>query len=165
MIMKNLFNMLIVPAFLLCSFQKENELSQDRQLVQTKVTVKSDRIIYLFFKADKDQSGNVQIALQNTKIAEGRLKHIASFDRNEVHKGDLIITLAESGGKELAKQLVKDPLNPELEVYEKEGISRHKASLQNTEFSARFSYSGNVQLVKVEKATEDGVQLLFTQKL
>ncbi|MBB6332030.1 hypothetical protein HNP24_002980 [Chryseobacterium sediminis] len=163
--MKNVFNVLIVPVFLFCSFQKENGLDQKRQSLSEAMTRKGDRIIYLFFKADKDQSGNAKITLQSSKITDGRLKNMPSFERNGVDKGDLIITLTESGGKEVAKQLVKDPFNPELEVYEKEGISRHKASLQSTEFSARFSYSENVQTIKVEKATDDGVQLLFTQKL
>ncbi|PRB05148.1 hypothetical protein CQ046_04605 [Chryseobacterium sp. MYb7] len=165
MIMKNVFNVLIVPVFLFCSFQKENGEPQNKKLNSETVIKKSERIIYLFFKADKDQSGNAKITLQNSKIADGRLKHISSFERNEVRKGDLIISLTSSNGKEVAQQLVRDPFNPEMEVYEKEGITRHRASLQKTEFSARFSFSENVQMVKVEKATEDGVQLLFTQKL
>ncbi|RLJ34391.1 hypothetical protein CLU97_3899 [Chryseobacterium sp. 7] len=163
--MKNVFNVLIVPVFLFCSFQKQNEQPQNKKLNSETVTKKSDRIIYLFFKADKDQSGNAKITLQSSKIADGRLKQVSTFERNDVHKGDLIISLTGSNGKEVAQQLVKDPFNPELEVYEKEGITRHKAAFQNTEFSARFPYSENVQMVKVEKATEDGVQLLFTQKL
>ncbi|MDQ1855927.1 hypothetical protein [Chryseobacterium sp. WLY505] len=161
--MKNVFNVLIVPVFLLFSFKEGNNLVQNKH--SETLTAKSDRIIYLFFKADKDQSGNAKITLQSSKIANGRLKHVPSFERDDVRKGDLVITLTGSDGKEVGKQLVKDPFNPELEVYEKEGISRHKASLQNTEFSARFSYSENVQSVKVEKATDDGVLLLFTQKL
>jgi hypothetical protein len=165
MIMKNVFNVLIVPVFLFCSFQKESGLTQKRQSLSETVTRKGDRIIYLFFKADKDQSGNAKITLQSSKITDGRLKQISSFERSDAHKGDFIITLTGSDGKEVARQLVKDPFNPELEVYEKEGISRHKASLQSTEFSARFFYSENVQTVKVEKATDDGVQLLFTKKL
>lgn len=161
--MKNLFNVLIVPAFLLCSFQKESNLIESKH--SEIVTKKSDRIIYLFFKADKDQAGNAKITLQSTKIADGRLKHMPSFERDDIRKGDLIITLTGSGGKEVGKQLVKDPFNPELEVYEKEGISRHQAALQYAEFSTRFSYSENVQSVKIEKATDDGVQVLLTQKL
>ncbi|WP_426476219.1 hypothetical protein ACP3T3_12680 [Chryseobacterium sp. CBSDS_008] len=160
--MKNVFNVLIVPVFLLCSFQKEGILTQSKY---PESVAKSDRIIYLFFKAGKDQSGNAKITLQSTKIADGRLKHMPSFERGDIREGDLIITLSESGGKEVGKQLVKNPFNPELEVYEKEGISRHKAFLQNAEFSVRFSYSENIQSVKIEKATDDGVQVIFTQKL
>ncbi len=163
MIMKNVFNVFIVPVFLFFSFKEGNILVQNKH--SETLTTKSDRIIYLFFKADKDQSGNAKITLQSSKIANGRLKHVPSFERDDVRKGDLVITLTGSDGKEVGKQLVKDPFNPELEVYEKEGISRHRASLQNTEFSARFSYSENVQSVKVEKATDDRVLLLFTQKL
>ncbi|MGR3855800.1 MULTISPECIES: hypothetical protein [Chryseobacterium] len=161
--MKNVFNVLIVPVFLLFSFKERNNLVQNKH--SETLAAKSERIIYLFFKADKDQSGNAKITLQSTKIADGRLKHTPSFERDAVRKGDLIITLTGADGKEMGKQLVKDPFNPELEVYEKEGISRHKASLQNTEFSARFSYSENIQSVKIEKATEDGAQVIFTQKL
>ncbi|QBA19923.1 hypothetical protein EU348_01570 [Chryseobacterium indologenes] len=161
--MKNVFNVLIVPVFLLFSFKERNNLVQNKH--SETLAAKSERIIYLFFKADKDQSGNAKITLQSTKIADGRLKHTPSFERDAVRKGDLVITLTGADGKEMGKQLVKDPFNPELEVYEKEGISRHKASLQNTEFSARFSYSENIQSVKIEKATEDGAQVIFTQKL
>ncbi len=163
--MKNVLNLFIIPVFLFCSFQKENGGSQLAETGSPVVSVKGERIIYLFFKADKDQSGNEKIILQDRKISEGKLKLAPSFDRSEVEKGDFIVTIAEAGGKETGKQLVKDPLNPVMEVYEKEGISRHKATLQSTEFSARFSYSENVQLVKVEKVTDSGVQLLFTQKL
>ena len=165
MIMKNILNVLIVPVFLFCSFQKENEKSQSKKLNAETAAKKSDRIIYLFFKAGKDQAGNAKVTLQSSKIADGRLKQVSTFERNDIRKGDLIISLTGANGKEVAQQLVKDPFNPELEVYEKEGITRHKAVFQNPEFSARFPYSENVQMVKVEKATEDGVQLLFTQKL
>ncbi|KMQ66509.1 hypothetical protein ACM46_02965 [Chryseobacterium angstadtii] len=136
-----------------------------RQSPSEKTVVNNDRIIYLFFKAEKDPSANPKIALQNTQITGGKLKRANIFQRKEIQKGDLIITLEESGGKEVAKRLVKDPFNPELEVFEKEGISKRKISLQSAEFSARFSYSENIQMVKVEKATDDGLQVLFTQKL
>lgn len=163
MIMKNVFNVFIVPVFLFFGVQERNNLVHNKR--SETLTTKSERIIYLFFKADKDQSGNAKITLQSTKIVDGRLKHMPPFERSNIRKGDLVITLAGADGKEVGKQLVKDPFNPELEVYEKEGISRHKASLQNTEFSARFSYSENVQSVKIEKATDDGSQVIFTQKL
>ncbi|MCJ7933574.1 MAG: hypothetical protein MUW56_08025 [Chryseobacterium sp.] len=163
--MKNLVNLLIVPAFLFCSFQKESGLASVRSVTVENTVEKSDRIMYLFFKADKDRSGNERITLQETKISEGRLKITPSFDRNEVQTGDFIITLMGADGKEAAQQRVKDPLNPELEVYEKEGLSRHRAPLQNAEFSVRFPYAENIQLVKIEKATDSGLQLLFTQKL
>ncbi len=165
MIMKNIFNVLIVPVFLFCSFQKENDESQNKKLNSETIAKKGDRIIYLFFKADQDQAGNAKVTLHSSKIADGRLKQTPAFERNNIHKGDLVISLTGSDGKEVIQQLVKDPFNPELEVYEKEGITRHKAAFQNTEFSARFPYSENIQMVKVERATEDGVQLLFTQKL
>ncbi|REC78754.1 MULTISPECIES: hypothetical protein [Chryseobacterium] len=163
--MKNLINLLIVPSFLFCSFQKESGLASYGSVAVENTVEKGDRIIYLFFKADKDRSGSEKIILQESKISEGKMKSMPSFDRKEVQNGDFIITLVETGGKEIAKQHVKDPLNPELEVYEKEGMSRHKASLQNAEFSVRFPYSENMGLVKIEKATDNGVQLLFTQKL
>ncbi|MBV8328215.1 hypothetical protein [Chryseobacterium sp.] len=163
--MKNLLNLFIVPAFLFCSFQKKSELALLGDFATEKSVKKADRIMYLFFRTDKDLSGNAKIVLQETKISEGRLKFLPSFDRNEIREGDFVITIIKADGKEAAQQLVKNPLNPELEVYEKEGISRHQASLQNAEFSVRFSYAEDIRSVKIEKATEDGLQLLFTQKL
>ncbi|ATN06844.1 hypothetical protein CRN76_16225 [Chryseobacterium indologenes] len=165
MIMKNLLNVLIVPVFLFCSFQKESGLAQKGYLKAGNAVQKGDRIMYLFFKADKDPSGREKIVLQDSKILEGRLKLLPSFDRDEMQKGDLIITVQEAGGKEISRQLVKNPLQPELEVYEKEGVSRQKASLPDAEFSVRFAYSENIRSVKIEKVAEDGIQLLFTQKL
>ena len=163
--MKNAFTLFIVPTMLFCSFQKQSELPQKGAVAVENTVAKSDRIIYLFFKADKDQSGREKIVLQESKISEGRLKLPPSFSRDEVENGDFIITISGDEGKEVSKQLVKNPLHPELEVYEKEGISRHKALLPAAEFSVRFPYSENIQSVKIEKAQADGVQLLFTQKL
>ncbi|PXW17934.1 hypothetical protein C8D70_101260 [Chryseobacterium sp. CBTAP 102] len=157
-------NLLFITVFLFCSFQKSESPSGRSIRVENRVK-KSERIIYFFFKAHKDSSGNEKITLHETKISDGKLKSTPFFDRNEVRKGDLIITVIEADGKEGARQLVRDPLNRELEVYEKEGISRHRASLQSAEFNIRFSYADNIQWVKVEKATDSGVQLLFTQKL
>lgn len=163
--MKNVLNVFMAPVFLFCSFQKENGVQQRAETESVSAPVKSERIIYLFFKADNDSAGNEKVTLQDRKISEGKLKLQPSFDRSEMQKGDFIITVTDAGGKEIGKQLVKDPLNPLMEVYEKEGISRHKTALQSTEFSVRFSYSENIQLVKVEKVTDSGIQLLFTQKL
>ena len=165
MIMKNVLNLLIVPAFLFCSFQKESKLGLSTDSLVEKPVKKTDRIIYLFFKADKDLSGNEKIVLQEHQVSEGRLKFTPSFDRNEIRNGDWVISVVKADGKEAAQQVVKNPLNPELEVYEKEGISRHEASLPNAEFSVRFSYAEDIRSVKIEKATGDGLKLLFTQTL
>ena len=96
---------------------------------------------------------------------EGRLKSKPSFDRNSAKTGDFIISLNDANGKEIVKQIVGDPLNPELERFDEEGISRNKVSLQNAEFSVRYSHSEEIEVVRVEKVTTEGSQLLFTQKL
>lgn len=165
MIMKNLLNFFIVPVFMFCSFQKESALSLSRETESGKIAAVSDSIIYLFFKVNKDRSGNDQIALQESKITSGKLKAAPVFDKKEAKNGDLIITISAEDGSEIAQQLVKNPLKPELEVYEKEGITRYQASLQNAEFSVRFSFSENVRNLKIEKITEKGAQVIFTQKL
>ncbi|WP_353149009.1 hypothetical protein [Chryseobacterium sp.] len=163
--MKSLLNFFIVPVFLFCSFQKENGLTPSRNMETEKKDLAYDKIIYLFFKPEQDRFGNDKIVLQESKIAPGRLKEAPVFDKREAQNGDFIITISAGDGKEVGQQLVKNPLKPELEVYEKEGITRHKASLQNAEFSVRFSYSESIEDVKIEKVTEKGNQLIFTQKL
>ncbi|WP_223606696.1 hypothetical protein [Chryseobacterium sp. OSA05B] len=163
--MKNLFNFFIVPVLLLCSFHKNSTLSDSGNKASGAEIRKEGKIVYLFFRMDKEASGKEKIVLQEKKIAEGKLKFTPSFDRSEVETGDFIVILSDAGGKEIMKQLVKNPLHPEMEVYEKEGVSRKKIPLENAEFSVRYSYSEHIQSVRIEKVTESGTQLLFTQKL
>ncbi|KXH78731.1 hypothetical protein [Chryseobacterium kwangjuense] len=163
--MKNLFNFFIVPVLLLCSFQKSTTLSDLRDRASGAEILKENKILYLFFKADKEASGKDRIVLQEKKIAAGKLKFTPAFDRSEVETGDLLVIVSDSDGKEIAKQLVKNPLYPEMEVYEKEGISRKRINLQDAEFSVRYAYSEKIRTVKIEKVTESGTELLFTQKL
>lgn len=163
--MKNLFNLLMVPVLLLCSFQKNSALGYWGDKKAGAEIRKEGKIVYLFFQTDKEASGKERIVLQEKKITEGKLKFSPPFDRSEVESGDLIIILSDSGGKEIIRQLVKNPLNPEMEVYEKEGVSRKKISLDNAEFSVRYAYSEHIQMVKIEKVTDSGTQIVFTQKL
>ncbi|ALR31536.1 hypothetical protein ATE47_13870 [Chryseobacterium sp. IHB B 17019] len=57
-------------------------------------------------------------------------------------------------------EIVEDPLNPSREVYDKEEVSRVKISLQNAEFSVRYSHSAEIQMVKIEKISTNGKQLV-----
>lgn len=163
--MKNLFSFFIVPVLLLCSFQKDNMLGDLRDRASDAEIRKENQILYLFFKVDKEASGKDRIVLQEKKMAAGKLKFTPAFDRSEVETGDLLATVLDSEGKEIAKQLIKNPLYPEMEVYEKEGISRKRITLQDAEFSVRYAYSEKIKTVKIEKVTESGTGLLFTQKL
>ncbi|KMQ59298.1 hypothetical protein ACM46_19395 [Chryseobacterium angstadtii] len=163
--MKNAISFFIVPLFLLLSFQKNSRLESSGEEIPGAEARAEGKILYLFFKADKGESGKEIIVLQEKKIAEGRLKSNPVFDRGDLEAGDFIVILTDSGGKEIMKQLVKNPLHPEMEVYEKEGISRKKIPLENTEFSVRTVYSEQIRMVKIEKVTESGTELLFTQKL
>lgn len=155
----------MVPVLLLCSFQKNSALGYWCDKTAGAEIRKEGKIVYLFFQTDKEASGKERIVLQEKKITEGKLKFSPSFDRSEVESGDLIVILSDSGGKEVSKQLVKNPLHPEMEVYEKEGVSRKKISLDNAEFSVRYAYSEHIQMVKIEKVTDSGTQIVFTQKL
>ncbi|WP_449400562.1 hypothetical protein [Chryseobacterium wanjuense] len=103
--------------------------------------------------------------MQEKKITAGKLKSIPNSDESNGQNGDFIVSLTNANGKEIIKQIVEDPLNPSREVYDKDVVSRNKISLQNAEFSVRYSHSNEIQMVKIEKISETGKQLLFTQKL
>ena len=164
MIMKILLNCLILPVFLFCNFQVMKDLKDNKTSgIETENQV-ANKIGYLFFKIEKNVSGVEKITLQEKKITEGKLKSNAVFDEKTVKTGDFIISLTDANGKEVIKQTVEDPLNPVMETYE-DGISRTKVSLQNAEFSVRYSHSENISAVKIEKVTEAGNQLIFTQRL
>ncbi|MET3537354.1 hypothetical protein [Chryseobacterium limigenitum] len=141
------------------------DLQGNSRVRNDKLLEAKDQIVYLFFKVEKNNSGVEKIVLEDKKIMEGRLKSKPSFDRNSAKTGDFIISLNDANGKEIVKQIVGDPLNPELERFDEEGMSRNKVSLQNAEFSVRYSHSEEIKVVRVEKVTTDGSQLLFTQKL
>lgn len=126
---------------------------------------KSPQIVYLFFKVEKTNSGAEKITLQEKKITEGKLKSVPNSDENNGQNGDFIVSFTNANGKEIIKQIVEDPLNPSREVYDRDQISRNKISLQNAEFSVRYSHSDEIQMVKIQKISETGKQLLFTQKL
>ncbi|UOU99671.1 hypothetical protein MUU74_06875 [Chryseobacterium daecheongense] len=161
--MKNLLSFFILPVFVLGNLLPFNYLRGSRGIRIEKQLEKDNQIVYLFFKVEKDNSGMEKITFQGKKMSPGKLKLEPTFDRGSAGIGDYIISLNDSGGKEIGKQLVKNPLNPEMEIYE-DGISRNKVVLQDAEFSIRYSH-GNVTMVKIEKLTKEGTQLLFTQKL
>ncbi|GAA4167016.1 hypothetical protein GCM10022217_41680 [Chryseobacterium ginsenosidimutans] len=125
---------------------------------------KNAQIVYLFFKIEKTDSGSEKITLQEKKIVDGKLKSNPIFDENEGKTGDFVVSMTDANGKEIVKQLVEDPLNPTREVYG-DKISRQTITLQNAEFSIRYSHSAEIQMVRIEKITNSGKQLLFTQKL
>lgn len=153
------------PIFLFCNFLQMKDLHGNDSVKNENSLKAKDQIIYLFFKVEKNNSGVEKVVLEDKKIMEGRLKSKPSFDRNSAKTGDFIISLNDENGKEIVKQIVGDPLNPELERFGEEGLSRNKVTLKNAEFSVRYSHSEEIKVVKVEKITTDGTQLLFTQKL
>lgn len=163
--MKNGILFFILPTFLFCNFLQVRDLNREGAVRNEKIEKSKDQIVYLFFKVEKNTSGIEKVMLEDKKITEGRLKSKPSFDKNAARTGDFIISLNDTSGKEISKQIVHDPLNPELERFGEEGISRNKVALQNAEFSVRYSHSDDIKIVKVEKITNDGNQLLLNQKL
>lgn len=163
--MKNLLHLFILPLFVYCSFLQVNGLPKGDSSKSKNSVSDKGQIGYLFFKVEKNSSGLEKITLQSKKIADGKLKSVPSFDRNSAGIGDFIVLLTDESGKEIVKQLVEDPLNQNMESFEKEGISRHKVSLETAEFSVRYSHSAEIQTVRVEKITSAGNQLLFNEKL
>lgn len=122
------------------------------------------QIVYLFFKVEKDALGMETFILEEKKITNGKLKNTDDCDENNLTEGDYMISLIGRDGKEVIKQHLEDPLNPEMEVYE-DKISRKKLSLQKAEFNVRFSYTKEIAGVKIEKITLMGKRLLFNQNL
>lgn len=161
--MKNLLHLFTLPVFLFCGFLQVGGLKPD-MADNENYTISKSQIVYLFFEVKKSDSGLEKIILQNKKVAEGKLKFTPPFDRNSVNNGDFIVSLTDSNGKEIVKQMVEDPLNPKMENFDN-GIGRHELSLQNAEFSIRYSHSDEIKIVKIEKVTKEGNQVLFIQKL
>ncbi|MCW3160343.1 hypothetical protein [Chryseobacterium oryctis] len=161
--MKILTSFLIIPSFLVCGLLQINDFGENKKL-NISSEMHSSQIGYLFFKVEKEGSNVEKVTLQGKKLSEGKLKYTPKYNRDLANVGDFIITLTNSEGKEIVKQSIEDPLNPVMEVYE-ENISRKKLSLQHAEFSIRYSHSNEITMLKVEKITNAGNQLLLNQKL
>lgn len=162
--MKNLIIFFSIPFCFCCNILQVKYLNGKPENTSINSLSKNSQIVYLFFKVEKTDSGSEKITLQEKKIADGKLKSNPIFDESERKIGDLVISMTDANGKEIVKQLIEDPLNPTREVYG-DKISRHTLTLQNAEFSVRYSHSAEIQMVKIEKITDSGKQLLFTQKL
>jgi len=161
--MKNLI-VFALPFYFFSNFLELMDLNKMSERAAVSTVSKKSQIVFLFFKIEKTASGQEKITLQEKKITEGKLKSTLNSDENNAKNGDFIISLTNANGKEIVKQLVEDPLNPMMEVYDN-GIGRSKVSLQNAEFSVRYSHSAEIQMVKIVKISKSGKQLVFTQRL
>lgn len=138
------------------------EVKSQLQTVHPTTIQAENQIEYLFFKVIKDPSGEEKISLVEKEIVKGKLKSMPVFNQDDVKNGDFLIILTDREGKEIIKQNIDDPLNPELESYG-DDMGRHRLKLNESEFSIRFPYSEEIKSVKIEKITNSKSQLLFTQ--
>lgn len=123
-----------------------------------------NNIVYLFFEIEKTANGLEKVKLTDTKIAEGFVKN-ASIENKASVPGNLLISFLGKNGEVLEERVIEDPLNPLLEVYAEEGLSKNKLTLNKAEFSVRFNQKGEISNVKVEKITEKSKNTLITLKL
>ena len=130
----------------------------------TPTKVVENRIVYLFFEIEKDGNSLEKVKLTDTKIADGFVKN-ASLENKAPNPGNLYISLLGKSGEVLEERIIEDPLNPLLEVYAEEGLSKNKLNLKKAHFSIRFNQKGETSSVKVEKITEQSKNHLITLKL
>lgn len=162
--MKILCILLTGTLVVFCNLLRTSSLKNERTGEHAISVKENDKIVYLFFKVEKNASDTERIILEDKKTVSGKLKSNPFFDEREMKTGDFIVSLTDAAGKEMVKQSIADPLNPVMEVYE-ETISRNRVSLEHAEFSIRYAHSENIQIVKIEKVSPSGKKLLFTQKL
>ena len=126
-------------------------------------SVQENSIVYVFFEIEKiaDQEKVVHIKTQTTK---GILKN-GSVENKPRIAGNLLFTLLGKNNEIVEERIIEDPLNPLLEVYAEEGLSKNKLTLNKAEFSIRFNQKGNILAVKVEKITANSKKNLLTLKL
>ena len=162
--MKILCILLTGTLVVFCNLLRTSSLKNERVGEYALPVKENDKIVYLFFKVEKNASDTEKVILEDKKTVSGKLKSNPFFDEREMKTGDFIVSLTDAAGKEMVKQSIADPLNPVMEVYE-ETISRNRVSLEHAEFSIRYAHSENIQMVKIEKVSPSGKKLLFTQKL
>lgn len=156
------FHLLIILTLLLNCGSK-NSVASDSSPISA-VTKTENSIVYLFFEIEKSENGLEKVKLTGTKISEGFIKN-ASIENKASLPGNLLISFLNKSGAVLEERIIEDPLNPILEVYAEEGLSKNKLNLKKAEFSVRFNQKGEISNVKVEKITEKSKNTLITLKL
>ena len=121
-------------------------------------------IVYLFFGIEKTPSGSEKVTHTETRITKGIIKN-TSIDNKENKAGNLLITMLGKGGEVVEERIIEDPLNPVLEVFAEDGLSKNKVNLSKAEFSVRFNQKGEISSVKIEKITKTSKNNLITLKL
>lgn len=129
-----------------------------------KVVTPENSIVYLFFEIENTPSGMEKVTHTDTKITKGIIKNTA-IDNKENMAGNLLITMLGKSGEVLEERIIEDPLNPVLEVYAEDGLSKNKVNLKKADFSIRFNQKGEISSVKVEKITANSKNNLITLKL
>jgi len=157
--MKRFTNLLTVSILF---FFGGSQFKGQSQTVQKASVQSENQISYLFFKINKNGSDSEKISLVEKKTVKGKMKSKPVFNEDEVKNGNLLITFLDKRRKEIIKQNIEDPLNPELESFG-DKMERHQLKLTESEFSIRFPYSEEIKSVKIEKITDSKKQLLFTQ--
>lgn len=149
---------------LVSSCDTQSSSSQDSTTTAASTKVVENAIVYLFFEIEKDSNGLEKVTLTNTKTTEGFLKN-GSIVNKPSTAGNLVISLLGKNGAVVEERIIEDPLNPLLEVYAEEVLSKNKLQLTKGQFSVRFNQKREISSVKIEKITPNSKNTLITLKL
>jgi hypothetical protein len=157
------FSYLSLLFFLMASCNVQSVSSRNTDS-STKIAIPENNIVYLFFEIEKTPSGTEKVTHTETRITKGTIKN-TSVENKEKVAGNLLISMLDQSGKIVEERIMEDPLNPLLEVFAEEGLSKNKVNLNKAEFSVRFNQKGEISTVKVEKITTNAKNNLITLKL
>ena len=121
-------------------------------------------IVYFFFEIEKAENGLEKAKLTDTKTSAGFVKN-GAIENKASNPGNLLISLLGKNGEVMEERIIEDPLNPLLEVYAEDGLSKNKLKLNKAQFSVRFNQKGEISTVKIEKITQNSKNTLLTLKL
>lgn len=153
--------LLFAICLLVSSCDTQSSSSQYSTTTSPSTKVVENGIVYLFFEIEKDSNGLEKVTLTNTKTTEGFLKN-GSIVNKPSTAGNLVISLLGKNGAVVEERIIEDPLNPLLEVYAEEGLSKNKLQLTKGQFSVRFNQKGEISSVKIEKITPNSKNSLIT---
>ncbi|MEC5157908.1 hypothetical protein [Chryseobacterium sp. MP_3.2] len=158
-----IYTVLIYFSFFLSSCETQDVSSSNSTSSPTIATTKNS-IVFLFFQIEKLTSGEEKVLHTGTKTTQGIMKGGAINNKPNV-AGNLLISMLGINGEVLEERIIEDPLNPLMEVYAEEGLSKTKMTFNKAEFSVRFNQKGEVAAVTVQKITDNSKIKLITLKL
>lgn len=121
-----------------------------------KIEYTGPKIVFLFFEASKNTNNSIQIALQEQKLVDGKLKGFfnAEIPSSDYKEGNILMTILSAENDKIQLQIT-NPLDEEVEfINEDNQLEKKTIFHEQKEFVVRIPFNNPINSIKFEQLTE-----------